>query len=163
MATKQEIFDAVTAEVGKLLEDAKVTNKVKEGLTEIFEAHLKPKAAGATVNIDEVTHKDADGNITEIMCSLSGVFLPATKEFFYEDKSGKGINGLKRLSRQAEGVRKKHIKLVTTTERAVLADVLDGKMSPEEGKVKIAEIRALKPDYSTVSATPVVEEDAATE
>ena len=152
MATKKEIFDTVSNETKALCTKFKVPANVCTALTAIYEANLAPKASGATIDIDKVTHKDANGKITEIQCSLSGKFLPATKEFFYEDKAGKGIDGLKRLSRQAEAIRKHHIKTVAATEKAIMSDVLDGVMTPKQAKAKLEAVKASKPDYSSVTA-----------
>lgn len=160
MATKKEIFESTTSEVQTLCEQSGTPKKFNVALMEILANHLEPKAGGASVNIEDVTKTDADGNITEIQCSVSGVFLPATVEYFYEDKAGKGINGLKRLSRQAESVRKQYIKTLAATEKAIMADVLDGAMTPEEGKAKLVDAKAIKPDYSTV-AVKVAEEPEA--
>jgi len=142
MATKKEIFASAMA----ICAEHKAPKQLVEALTVL----LEPKAGGATVNLDEVTKKNGNGEITEIMCSVSGKFLPATVEYFYEDKSGKGINGLRRLSRQAESIRKDAAKVATTSERAIMSDVLDGKLTPEQGKAKIEKIKATKPDYSSV-------------
>ena len=151
MATKAEIFKAVTEEVASLCEGYGVPKKFVEKLNAVLETNLKPKSGGMSVNIDEVTKKDENGNITHIQCSVSGAWLPATKEYFYEDKASKGINGLKRISRKAEAIRKQHIKKLTATERAIMADVLDGTISPEEGKEKLEAAKAEKPDYSSVT------------
>jgi len=152
MASKTEVFNTVENEVVALCDTHSVSKKFKEALMVIIAANLAPKTGGASVNLDEVARKDDNGNVVEMMCSVSGVFLPATADFFYEDKAGKGINGLKRLSRQAEGIRKQHIKVLTATERAIMADVLDGVITAEDGKAKVEAARALKPDYSSVSA-----------
>jgi len=157
MATKKEIFSTVSGAVAKLCETNKINSKFQEALQAIIADNLAPKAGGATVNIEDVT-KSKDGKITEIQCSVSGVFLPATADFFYEDKAGKGINGLKRLSRQAESIRKSHIKVLAATEKAIMADVLDGAMTPEAGKAKLEKAKAVKPDYSGVTATLSKEE-----
>lgn len=159
MATKKEIFETTTEAVTALCKQHNVNGKVIEGITAILTENLAPKAGGASVNIDEVTKKDENGNITEIMCSVSGKFLPATKDFFYEDKAGKGINGLKRLSRQAESIRKSFIKTLAATEKAIMADVLDGKMTPEAGKARLAKAKEAKPDYSTISTELPKSED----
>lgn len=150
MASKSEILATVVA----TCEQFNASKKLVEALTEI----LKPKTAGAVVNLDEVTKKDASGNITEIQCSVSGVFLPATVDFFYEDKQGKGILGLKRLSRQAEGIRKTHLRMVQVSEKAIVSDILDGVITNEEGKAKIEALRASKPDFSSVSPVLPAEE-----
>ncbi len=162
MATKKEIFESTVAQVEELCKKHNTPKAFNEALNAVLTENLAPKAGGATVNIDEVTKKNDKGEITHIMCSLSGKFLPATKDFFYEDKAGKGINGLKRLSRQAEGIRKQHIKVLAATEKAIMADVLDGKMTPEQGKAKLEKAKAAKPDYSKVSdALPSKEDEAA--
>jgi len=143
MASKTEVLALVL--VACTAHNAKAP--LVEALTEI----LKPKTAGASINLDEVTRKDDNGNITHIMCALSGNFLPATAEFFYEDKDGKGINGLKRLSRQGEAIRKSHARNVMLSEKAIVSDILDGVITNEDGKAKIEALRASKPDYSTVT------------
>jgi len=151
MATKKEIFEATTSEVQELCKVSRTPVEFNEKLMGILAKHLEPKAGGASVNIEDVTKTNDKGEITEIQCSVSGVFLPATAEYFYEDKAGKGINGLKRLSRQAESIRKQHLKTIATTEKAIMVDVLDGKMTPEQGKAKLEKAKAVKPDYSNVS------------
>lgn len=157
MASKKELFEAVENQVIELCTTHNTSKKFNEALMLIIAANLAPKAGGASVDLDEVTVKDANGTVVEIQCSVSGVFLPATGEFFYEDKGGKGINGLKRLSRQAEAIRKQHAKVLSTTEKAIMADVLDGTLLPEEAKAKVEAARAVKPDYSSVSVNTPVE------
>lgn len=141
--TKQETYETVMG----LCEAHKAPTALVNELTEI----LKPKGGGPVLNIDEVTHKDANGNIVEIQCSLSGVFLPATEEYFYADKSGKSkLNGLKRNSRQADKIKKAHEKQVATSEKAIMEDMLSGDLKPEEATKKVTKLRESKPDYSTV-------------
>lgn len=155
--TKGYIMASKT-EVLALVLEACTAHNAKAPLVEALTEILKPKTAGMSVNLDEVTRKDDKGNITHIMCALSGKFLPATAEFFYEDKEGKGINGLKRISRQGEAVRKSHTRNVSISEKAIVSDILDGVISNEEGKAKIEALRASKPDFSTVSdVLPVAE------
>lgn len=151
MASKKELFESVVAAVSNFCANNNVKGDVKDGLIAIINDTLAPKAGGVSVDLESVVKRDIDGNITHILCSVSNKFLPATADFFYEDKEGKGINGLKRLSRQAEGVRKRFIKELAATERAIMQDVLGGVMSPEAGKAKLDEARAAKPDYAVVS------------
>lgn len=153
MAKKADILASVLAAVALYAKEQKFTEKQTQGLNDLLNDLLAPKSAGLSVNVDEVTKKDASGKITHIMCALSGKFLPATKEFFYEDIHGKGIagTGLKRLSRQAEAIRKQHAKLTLVSERAITADIVDKKLTPDQGKAKLAELKASKPDYSAVS------------
>lgn len=140
--SKKDIFAAAMA----LCTEHKASSKLVEGLTNL----LEPKAGGAKVDVASVFK---DGNL---QCAVSGVWLPATLEFFYEDKSGKSpFNGLRRLSRQAESIRKTHAKTVAASEKAIMSDVLDGNITPEAGKAKVEKIKAIQPDYSKVSATLV--------
>ncbi len=151
MATKKEIFETVSKEVQELAEKFGTKEPYNEELFSILTTHLAPKTAGMSVNLDEVTEKDADGNVSGIQCSLSKMWLPATSRYFYEEKTeGKGINGLKRLSRQAEAVRKQFLKARSATETAILTEVLSEDMTPEEAKKAIEEVRATAPDYSVV-------------
>ena len=131
--TKTQIFEAVMA----VCAEYKVPKEFKAEL----ETLLAPKNSGRFVNIDE---------ITEIMCSISGVFLPATAEYFYEARDGKGINGLTRISKQADAIRKAHLKAVVASSKAITDDVLDGKITPAEGKKQLEKIKAQTPDYSKV-------------
>jgi len=150
MATKKELFELVSKEVEALCKKHGTPVAFNAAMGIILSDNLAPKSSGASVNLAEVTKVDGQGKVTHIQCSVSGKFLPATKEYFYEDKAGKGINGLKRLSRQAEAIRKTHAKTVSKSEKAITSDVLNGKLKREDGKAKIEALRATKPDYSSV-------------
>ena len=129
----------------ELCEANKASTELVAGLT----ALLAPKTGGATVDVESVYNAEDE----ELLCSVSGVWLPATTEYFYEDKSGKSpFNGLRRLSRQAESIRKTHIKTVKASEAAIMNDVLDGHLDNEDAKEQIAELKASKPDFSSVAA-----------
>ena len=139
MASKKELF----ASAMELCEAHGASNELVSGLTDL----LAPKAGGATVNVEEVYNESED----LLLCSVSGAWLPATEEYFYEDKSGKSqFNGLKRLSRQAESIRKTFIKTQRVSETAIMNDVLDGAITPEDGKEMVADLKANKPDFSSV-------------
>lgn len=138
MATKKEIFESAMA----LCEQEGASAELVKGLTDL----LAPKTGGAKINVEDVF----DGE--KLQCSVSDVWLPATAEYFYEDKSGKSpFNGLRRLSRQAEAIRKAHDKKIKASKAAIMSDVLDGNISPEEGKEAVEALLADKPDYSTVT------------
>ena len=146
MATKKELFESAMS--------ACKEHNAPKALVAALTALLEPKAGGASINLDEVTKK-VDGKITELQCQVSGVFLPATVEYFYEAKDGKGIAGiagvsLRRLSRQAESIRKEFTKVQTTSERAIMSDVLDGVIDNTAGKAKIDALKAKKPNFSKV-------------
>ena len=52
-----------------------------------------------------------------------------------------------------KGVVKDIEKAISASEKAIMSDVMDGNIKPEEGKAKLAKITAVKPDYSKVTAT----------
>lgn len=149
MATKKEIHATVTNEVAVLCTAEGVEESTVEKLMAILDSNLAPKPGGATVKLEDVYNEEDD----TILCSVSGVWLPATEEYFYAEKvEGKGIKGLKRLSRQAESIRKTAIKVLNATEKAIMADVLAGEMTPEDGKEALEAAKAIKPDFSSVEA-----------
>ena len=132
------------AEAVKVL--AGTDEKVIAALAELFE----PKAGGAKVDIEEVVTRDEAGEIVEMVCSLSGVSLPATTDYFYEDKSGDGVGGtgLKRLSMQGEKARKEHTKMVKASKDAIKEDLYAGNIDVATAKDMEANIVGV--DYSTV-------------
>ena len=142
MATKQEIMETVVG----ILTKAGVEEEVVASVTEV----LRPKAGGKPVDLSEVTRTDDEGNITEIQCSLSGVWLPATEEYFYVDKTGKGPNGLKRVSKQGESVKKAFLKSQRASEKGIMADFTSGDLEPEDAKAMLADLETKVPDYSSV-------------
>lgn len=147
MASKKEIF-ASALEICK-------THNAAPKFVEALTALLEPKSGGSQVDLSTVTKMVGD-KVTEIQCSLSGVWLPATSAFFYDDKSGKGIKGtdgamLKRVSKQGEAIRKQHTKTLSATEKGIMTDVLNGDIKPEAGKAKLETAKAIKADYSKVS------------
>jgi hypothetical protein len=157
MASKKEIFDSAM----EICTKHKVAAKFVAELTDL----LEPKSGGASIDLSTVTKVDGNGNVTHIQCSLSDVWLPANSEFFYDDKSGKGIQGtdgsmLKRVSKQGEAIRKQYQKSIAASEKAIMTDVLNGDIKPEEGKAKLEEIKAVKADYSTITATTVTPVEA---
>lgn len=154
---KSELYAEVSNSVTKLLEANGVSDAIIAEVQKAIDASLKPGVFGArSVNIEDVVKRDSDGEITEILCNVSGVWLPASVEYFYEDLSGKSkivVDGvaLKRLSRQAEGVRKKFIAQQAKDSQAITTKVLNGEISAEEGKRLLAELPE-KPDFSGVRA-----------
>lgn len=156
--SKKELYAEVSGNITKLLQANGVSDAIVAEVQKAIDASLKPGKFGATsVNLDEVTKKDSDGNITEILCNVSGVWLPASVEYFYEDLSGKSkivVDGvaLKRLSRQAEAVRKKFIAAQAKESQKITAQVLNEEISNAEGKQLLAELAAQKPDFSEVRA-----------
>jgi len=152
---KSELVTTVVAALAVIL-DGKVKPQIIDEVNAKVEELLGPKSPGAVVDIESVIKRDEGGKIVELQCAVSGVFLPATLDYFYEDKSGKSVFvdadgvALRRLSRQAESIRKIFIKMNTASEKAALEDALSGVITKEEGQAKLTELRAAKPDYSKV-------------
>lgn len=147
MATKQEIFNQAL----ELCETHKASKNLVAALTEL----LEPKKGGASINVEDVfVAKAADGK-AYLQCSVSGKWMEATADNFYEDLGNESnkFNGLKRLSRAAEAARKKASATKKATEKAVMDDLLAGNITAEEGKKLIAEVAG--PDYSTVEGSEV--------
>lgn len=136
-------------EVLNVLESHNVSKKAIEAVKEL----MTPKK-GIPLDLDEVTKKDSAGNITEIKCSLSGVFLPATDDYFYK-KEGTTL-GYDRNSKQATKLKSDHAKKVAATKSNVFNDVLAGQVSPEEAKRLVKEAEASTVDYSSVAVLPTV-------
>lgn len=157
--TKKEIHLSVVAAATALCDANKIPETFKTKLVAVLDEHLEPKkGGGAPVNLDEVTRKNEAGQVTEILCQKANVWLPATADFFYEDKSEKGIIGtdgksLRRLSLQGETVDREHKKAVIASKNAILEDLGSSDLDPAQIpalQAKLKEINESKPDYSVV-------------
>lgn len=134
-------------------------NKVKDSVLEALRPLLEPKAGGAKVDVDSVVIRDGEGNIVEMLCSLSGVSLPATADYFYEDKTGEGFGGtgLKRLSIQAEKARKEHAKSIKASKEAIKEDLYAGEIDVATAKDMEANLAGV--DYASVGIIVETEEE----
>lgn len=156
--TKQEMFDKAKEILAK--------HGVNEGtaLYADVTALLEPKKGGASIDIDSIVRRDAEGNIVELQCRLSGKWLPANSANFFIDKGSKIVNAageeLYTLSRQAQKIRADFAKALKASQDAIRDDVLNEVITPAEGKAKIAELPT-EPDYSVVEA--IVAADTASE
>lgn len=151
--TKRAAYEAVTKNVVSVLEANKVAagivNEVKKGIDQV----LKPGTFSNKVDLESVVKRDNNGKITHLQCSVSKAFLPATKEFFYEDFHGAGVEGLRRLSKAAESVRKRFLAETQRKRNSINQAVLDGKMDTKAARDLLTELANTKPDYSVVSET----------
>lgn len=144
MASKKSILEDV---VGILTANgvAESTKLYKE-LVEV----LEPKKGGASVNVEDVFVANAKDGKAYLLCSVSGLWLEATVDNFYEDLGNENnkFGGLKRLSRAAEAARKKAAGAKKATEKAVMDDLLAGNVTADVAKEIIANVAG--PDYSTI-------------
>lgn len=144
---KSEVFERVQAICEKYNLPAEVVTQLNE--------LLEPKSAGRNFNWDDIVRKDENGNVIELQCSLSGVWLPADSLHFYASRDGKGVVGtdgviLQKVSKQGENARKAYQKSYNASKNALMDDVLNGVISNEEAKAKLEQLNATGPDYSVV-------------
>ena len=156
MATKKELWEAT--------QEVLSANKIKADVVEALRAILEPKAGGAKVDVEDAVIRNDAGEIEQLLCSLSGVLLPATAEYFYEDKAGDGFGGtgLKRLSIQAEKARKDHAKQTKASKDAIKDDLYAGNI--DVATAKDLEANLVGVDYSSVGLIvdePEAEEEVA--
>ena len=144
MASKKSILENVVVILAAngVSSDAKLYKELVET--------LEPKKGGASVNTEDVYVANAKDGKAYLLCSVSGLWLEATADNFYEDLGNESnkFGGLKRLSRAAEAARKKAVGAKKATEKAVMDDLLAGNITAEEGKDIIAKVAG--PDYSTI-------------
>lgn len=144
--TKKELFNRAI----EICEANEASEALVAGLTEL----LKPKTGGQTINIEEIVNRDEEGNIVELKCRLSGVFLPANLEYFTPDKNSKIVNAegeaLYTISRQAQKIKSDANKTLRASKDAITNDVLNGVISPEDARAQLDELSA-EPDYSSVA------------
>lgn len=157
--SKKDLFNQASQALSKFLEGAKVDSKIVVGAVDLIGSFYAPKAGGGfvAVNIDEVTKRDKDGNFTEVKCNLSGAWLPATLEFFYEDLSGKsqiktkeGV-ALKRLSRPAEATKKSFQRDLVAKKLQLQAHLINGTMDPNKVRDELKKLENEKVDFSGVT------------
>jgi hypothetical protein len=142
MASKKDIL-------AEVLEICEKHNASKNLIAELTLA-LEPKKGGASLNIDDVFVANAKDGKAYLLCSVSGLWMEATADNFYEDlvNENNKFGGLKRLSRAAEAARKKAIQVKKATEKSVMEDLLAGNITAEAGKEIIAAVAG--PDYSSI-------------
>ncbi len=152
MATKQEIFKQAMS----ICTEAQASEVLVKQLTEL----LEPKKGGMTVDIESIVKRDDAGTVTEIQCTLSGVWLPADLLNFGRDKNSKIIVGdvaMDRVSKQAYKIKHAATKAFSASKASITNDVLDEVITAAEGKALLAELSA-EPDYSGVEAIVANEE-----
>lgn len=147
--TKKEQFEQAMA----LCEKHKASKELVAGLTEL----LEPKKGGQIVDIESIVKRDGKGNIVELQCQASKVWLPANLLNFTRDVNSKIVNAageeLYKISRQAQKLKSEALKTFKASKDAIVNDVLDGVISPAEGAKKI-EALSSEPDYKSIK--PVV-------
>ena len=148
--TKKEMF----AQAMELCKVHKAPEGLVTGLTEL----LEPKKGGQAVDIESIVKRDGNGNIVQLQCQASKVWLPANLLNFTRDTNSKIVNAageeLYKISRAAQKIKSEAAKAFKASKEAITNDVLDGAISPAEGKKQIEGLSA-EPNYSGVK--PVTE------
>lgn len=148
-----EIITLTTYILGKHNADEALKNELLNALSTAFNSAVFDTTYNRNrFAPEDFIRRDASGNIIEMQCNLSKVWLPATLEYFYEDKTGRGPNGLRRLSRLAEKARKQHIAKLAKQKNLIIQNMFAGRLTQEEAEIQIAKLNALKPDFSIVVA-----------
>ena len=115
---------------------------------------LEPKKGGSSINVEDVYVAKAQDGKAYLQCSVSGKWMEATAENFYEDASETNkFGGLKRLSRAAESARKQAIATKKATEKAVMTDLLAGVITKEQAQTTLDAV--VGADFSTVPGSEV--------
>jgi len=145
--TKKEMY----AQAMDILANAKVSDEVVAQFKEL----LEPKRAGMTVDLDAITRRDEDGNLLEVQDRLSGLWFPATEEYFYKDtKSDRLVNAegysIYPVAKAADKLKKQAKKTYEASKQAILTDVLNEVISPLDGKEQLDAL-TVEPDYSELA------------
>jgi hypothetical protein len=105
--TKKELVAVLTAALTPLVGKP----FTKEAMDNII-AEVGPKSGGfSKINVDDII-KVENGKTVQIFDTVAKVWLPATKDFFYEEKKNPNpkLNGLKNHSKAREKITKENVK-----------------------------------------------------
>ena len=83
--SKTKVWENISEEVAKLLEESKVSKKFSAELMHILETNLKPKSGGGSS--EHPPKLDEDGNIVEAYCRYHQRYYPVDKMVMSNDKS----------------------------------------------------------------------------
>jgi len=145
--TKKELVAVLTAALTPLIGKP----FTKEAMDSLI-AEVGPKAGGGAtrLNLDEIT-KVENGKTVAIFDTVAKVWLPATPEFFYEDKKSPNpkLNGLKNHSKAREKVTKEHVKHTKMAKDLVWKGSVENDILPKDVCKKVlSSVPAI--DYSRI-------------
>lgn len=153
--SKGQLFAAITEELKVVFDTKKVAKDAQELISGIVAKYMEPKASGfgKTANLDEITKRDANGKITEILCSISGKWLPATDEFFYKETKGAGIGdtGFRRGSKPGEATLKAFKRDIAKKQQELISKAASGTIKNEELQKQLKALADAKVDFSGVT------------
>lgn len=153
--SKGELFAAIKSELDVAYQTGKVDKKAQELINGIVAKYMEPKASGfsKTANLEEITKRDASGKITEILCSISGKWLPATSEFFYNETKGEGIGGtgFRRGSKPGEATLKAFKRDIAKRQQELISKAAVGTIKNEDLQKELQKLASEKVDFSGVT------------
>ena len=144
--TKKKLHEEVLALCAK--------HKASGKLTEELSALTIPKVGGSS-DVTDYTVFDEESQPTHIFCNYHKKWEPVTavdedeNEVVLFDADEKGKNGYKRYCIMADSQYKEASKVFNASKKAIMDDVLDGKMEGPAAKVQIDELttaRATHPE-----------------
>jgi len=135
---KTDMLAFIASTAAAYIKDAKQLEAFNAKITE----KLGPKNRGVKANPEEYVKKDNNGKVTHILCSKSGVWLPAADEFFYPDLKGDGIlgTGLKRLSRLGEKYSKSVVKELKDEKNKITEAIIANSIALPEAQKQLKEL-----------------------
>ena len=123
--TKTELHSQVSAVLEKY--------NVKTAAREEILALLEVKKGGVKANPEEFTVFNADGSQAFILCAVTGLWFPVNADNFYLSE---GIVKY-RTSKHGERLKKDVVKANKASKDAILNDVINGVITPEQGKAAV--------------------------
>ena len=123
--TKSELFQSVS----EVLEKYNVKTAAREEILALLEV----KKGGVKANPEEFTVFNADGSQAFILCAVTGLWFPVNADNFYLSE---GIVKY-RTSKHGERLKKDVVKANKASKDAILNDVINGVITPEQGKAAV--------------------------
>lgn len=120
--TKSELFQSVSEVLEKY--------NVKQTAREEILALLEVKKGGIKANPEEFTVFNADGSQAFILCAVTGLWFAVNADNFYLSE---GVVKY-RTSKHGERLKKELVKANKASKDAILNDVINGVITPEQGK-----------------------------
>ena len=123
--TKTELHSQVSAVLEKY--------NVKQSAREEILALLEVKKGGVKANPEEFTVFNADGSQAFIQCAVTGLWFAVNSDNFYLSE---GVVKY-RTSKHGERLKKELVKANKASKDAILNDVINGVITPEQGKAAV--------------------------
>jgi len=139
--TKAKLHETIVA----LCVEHKVSAKFTEAISEL----TKPKVGGSS-DVNDYTCFDTDGAPEFVFCTYHKQWEPVVaededgEEFNLFVADAKSKNGLRRFCDMGDKQWKEAAKIFNASKTAILADVLDEKLTGSEGKAAIAELQTAR-------------------